>query len=104
GDLLSTTDPLGNRTSYAYDSAGNLVSTTDALGDTTTFAYDAYGDLTGVTEPLGITITYTYDANGNRLTQSTMRATPHGVETIVSSSASDGNGRPISTTDPLGHT
>ncbi len=33
GDLLSSTDPLGHKTSNTYDANHNLTSTTDPLGN-----------------------------------------------------------------------
>jgi len=44
GDLLQSTDPLGNITSNAYDVNRNLISTTDQLGKTTTYTYDSNGN------------------------------------------------------------
>ena len=64
-DYLTTTE---------YDLLGNVVSTTNALGDTTTYEYDALGrlmketlpDPDGAGEPLESPVTtYKYDAGGN---------------------------------------
>lgn len=88
--LLSVTDALSRKTTYAYDSLGNVTSinrlpgTTEAamttftyeptfnqvasvkdpLGHTTSFTYDARGSLTGVTDPLSNQTTFTYNAAG----------------------------------------
>jgi RHS repeat-associated protein len=45
GQLATTTDPLGNVTSYTYDSFGNMATRTNPAGQTTAYAYDAAGDL-----------------------------------------------------------
>ena len=100
GRVKSTTDALGETTSYAYnlatntttvkyppdangntgtalmtyDSYGMLLTSTDPLGLTTTNVYDANHNLISVTDPLGHTNSYTYDSNGNK-TSSTYPAT-----------------------------
>jgi YD repeat-containing protein len=62
GDLLATSDALGDTTSYIYDQYGNVVSTTDPLGNVTTNQYDSSGNLVSTTDALGnVTATYTYD-------------------------------------------
>lgn len=46
------TNTVGNATtSYSYDAVGNLVQTTDALGQTTLTYYDALGRVTAVASP-----------------------------------------------------
>ena len=57
GDLLQSTDPLGNITSNAYDVNRNLISTTDQLGKTTTYTYDSNGNRTSTTYPATATST-----------------------------------------------
>jgi RHS repeat-associated protein len=69
GRLLTTTDPLGNVTTNAYDAVGNLVSTGDANGHTTTSTYDGSGRVLTVTAPDGGLTGYTYDGKGNLLTR-----------------------------------
>lgn len=92
-------DPDGNTTTMTYDSYGDLASSTNAVGDETTYTYDILGrELTEVspkgnvadcdcssdytttwtynalneplteTNPLGDETTYTYDDDGNLLT------------------------------------
>lgn len=58
--------PQGGITVYRYDSFGNLVSTTDALGQNWQFRYNNLGDLVGQIDPLGRAITITVDARGRR--------------------------------------
>ena len=80
--LRSTTDPLGNRTSWTYDAVGNLVSRTDANGHTTSYSYDALNHLTRVAGPDNATTTYTYDSAGNliRRIDATGQRTTYGYD------------------------
>ena len=77
GLLKSVTDPLGDETTYTYDSVGRKVSSVDPDGNvsggnpaahTTTYTYDADDRLLSTTDPLGHTTTYTYDGDGNEIT------------------------------------
>lgn len=43
GNVLTSTDPLGNVTAFAYDARGNLVKKTDAWNGITGYAYDRAG-------------------------------------------------------------
>jgi RHS repeat-associated protein len=75
GLLLSRTDALGRRTSYAYDSNGNLISktllagTAEAVTETMTYTGD-YNYLASATDALGHQSLFSYDSSGN-LTQAT---------------------------------
>ena len=67
----TATDPLGNTTTYGYDSAtGNLLSVDlPKVGGQTsrqTFAYSGIGQMLTTTDASGKVIQYTYDASGNR--------------------------------------
>lgn len=74
---ISTTDSLGNVSSFGYDSRGNILKKTDPLGNVTRYSYDIYGrrgdqtvELTstglGGGPPLPPAIsTFVYDSNGN---------------------------------------
>jgi YD repeat-containing protein len=88
------TDPLGRKTDFSYDSAGNVTSITrlattgdavttsftyeptfsqvatitDPLSHTTDFDYDALGRLTMITDPLGHETTFTYNTAGQPVT------------------------------------
>ncbi|MFC1438359.1 LamG-like jellyroll fold domain-containing protein [Streptacidiphilus sp. N1-10] len=57
-------------TSATYSANGYLTSSTDELGNTTTFGYDVLGELTSQVEPVdattSITTKYGYDADGNQ--------------------------------------
>ncbi len=83
GMLVSVTDPLGNRTTYAYDAVGRRTCLNDPLAaeacpttgaHTWTFAYDGEDRLTQATAPTpvsggdALTTSATFDAVGNRLT------------------------------------
>jgi RHS repeat-associated protein len=86
GDLIETTNPLGNKAKYEYDAAGDRESETDPEGNKRTWKYnedsqeteetsprkfttkterDAQGRALTVTDPLGHTTKYTYDGSGN---------------------------------------
>jgi RHS repeat-associated protein len=60
---VPTSAPTGTTTDYIttiYDADGNTLSTTDQLGETTTYNYDAGGDKTEMTDPDGQSTTYCY--------------------------------------------
>jgi YD repeat-containing protein len=63
GRLLSSTDPAGHVTSYAYFSTGsqNLQQVTVA-GRATVLGYDAVGRTTTVQDPRGLVASHVYDA------------------------------------------
>jgi len=105
GDLTSTTDPNGKKTTFTYDSAGDLASATDAAGDKTTYTYNTRGNRLTKISPRGnakgakaseYTTTYTYDAAGNVLTATD----PLGHEQKW---AYDADGNVEAETDPNGH-
>lgn len=56
-------DPLGNKTSYEYDAAGNVSAAIDANANRTEFTYDSRANiLTKKVVPLNETTTWRYDA------------------------------------------
>ena len=59
---VATVDALGNRSTVAFDAAGNVLAVTNARGYTTTYAYDAAGQQTTVKDALGNVTTTAYDA------------------------------------------
>ncbi|MBZ5603978.1 MAG: DUF6531 domain-containing protein [Acidobacteriia bacterium] len=73
----SVTDKLGSTRRYTYHAAsGYLASSTDALGNPTSFTYAAQAQagftfyvLTGITYADGSSESFTYDATGNRLSR-----------------------------------
>jgi YD repeat-containing protein len=60
--VRATADPLNNRTTLAYDVAGNQVSTTNPLGYISTTVFDLAGRPTASVDQLGNRTTMTYDA------------------------------------------
>jgi len=65
-DLLTRlTDPTGVTVTMAYDAHGDLVSTTDALGNTARLERDPVGRITAATSPGGHRTTCTYDDHGH---------------------------------------
>ena len=59
--MLSSTDPLGHRSVFAYDGFGNLTNSIDANGHGTTNVYDtSTGNLVSTTDALGNTTQNTY--------------------------------------------
>ena len=64
-------DPTRVQTSHTYDNHGNITSTTDGLGNTTTFVGGQYP--TAIIDPLGNTTNYTYHISGKVLS----RTEPH---------------------------
>jgi YD repeat-containing protein len=70
GNLLTTTDALGNVTTLAYTPLGQLSTITDARNNSTSLTYDTYGRLTQVTDANSKNTTYGYDTRA-RLTSRT---------------------------------
>ena len=67
GELIDITTPIGARTTRAFDSVGNLISVIDANDKEALFEYDGLNRLAKVTNALGRETRYEYDANGNRV-------------------------------------
>jgi RHS repeat-associated protein len=73
GDRLSSTDPVGDETTWTYNPVGWVTSTVSPRGNKTganpdsyrtSYTYDAYGAPTQVTDPTGKVTTTEYDADG----------------------------------------
>jgi RHS repeat-associated protein len=95
-DVLTASDPLGHTVTNVY-TGPRLTSTTDALGNTTSFGVSIEGLLHNVTDPRGNITSHTYDAHGNR----TSTTNPL---TKVWTSTYDLGGRVLTSTTPLAHT
>lgn len=97
--LLSVTDALGRKTSYAYDGMGNRISATRLDGTpqavTTLFSYEpVFNLLNGITDPLNHTTTINYDSAGSPI--SIIDPLNNQISLTYNSS-----GQPITLTDPL---
>ncbi|AFZ10677.1 RHS repeat-associated core domain protein (plasmid) [Oscillatoria nigro-viridis PCC 7112] len=99
GNLLTTKDAAGNVSKFSYDMRGNLLTLTDATNKVTSFTYDAAGNVLSVKDAIGNTTTYTYDSSGNRKTETRTVTTPSGVQTLVTKSDYDSNGKVTKVTD-----
>jgi RHS repeat-associated protein len=101
GEVLTSTDPLGNTTTNTYDGSGNLLSTTTPspdgtkAGNTTTFTYDAKGELIAVTDPRNNKTTLAYTPAG-------LPSTITDAQNHVFSFTYDPRGNRTTITDPLG--
>jgi large repetitive protein len=130
GQVLSSSDSLGNTTSNSYDNFGNLTSTSDALSDTTTNTYgdgglvtseDPIGTLaTNIYDPQTLNLiasaildsstvilssnTFTFDADNNRLTSTVWRRTNAVWTAATTANFYDGQNRLTETINPDGGT
>lgn len=64
-NLLSQTDPLGGKTSWTYDAAGNVKAETDTKGRSTHYSYDFANRVSEVSAPAAGVTAYFYDSVGN---------------------------------------
>lgn len=90
---ISTSDPLGNTTSFTYDNNGNMLTKTDPGGHTTTYTYDNANNLLTETDPLNKTTSYTYNSLGQVLT----RTDP---DNHTTTNSYDAKGNLLQTVDP----
>jgi YD repeat-containing protein len=61
--LLVTQDSLGDRTTYAYDDAGNQRTKEEPSGDLTTNTWNVENELIQAELPTGTLVTYTYNSD-----------------------------------------
>ena len=104
GDPVKTVSPEGQVTTASYNTDGQVVSTTAPRGNlpggvpgsfTTTISYNVAGEMSSVTNPLGETTRYSYDPQGNLISQ----IDPAGIITAYSYNPM---GELTSTTDAAG--
>ena len=90
-----TVDALGRTNVMVYSPSGDLLSTTDPMTNTTTYAYNGFGQVTSITDARDIvTIQNEYDNNGNLIS-----STDANGSTAIN--AYNPNGTLASTTDAL---
>jgi len=59
-------DPGAGDQTFSYDAFGNLLASTDALGNKTTLTYEpVFNRVASITDPLGKITGFTYDSRGN---------------------------------------
>ncbi|MBM7846489.1 polymorphic toxin-type HINT domain-containing protein [Herpetosiphon giganteus] len=119
GQLRKTIDALGATTIYTYTAAGLKQQEQNPLGGVTSYGYTALGQTAAVTNALGMVTSYTYDGSGRLVSTTTPAGTsttiydgatgqpiqhidPLGV--VAATTATDGAGKPITTTDATGAT
>ncbi|MDY7090067.1 MAG: LamG-like jellyroll fold domain-containing protein, partial [Actinomycetota bacterium] len=68
GQVESTTDPLGNTTSFEYDRFGRTTKVTAPDEGVSSFVYSDNGDLVEQTDPTGAKASASYDFMGRTLT------------------------------------
>ncbi len=108
-NVVTITDPNGNKRVVTSDQFDHVLSDADALGNTTTYGYDSYFRVNQITNPQGGYVQYQYDARGNVI-QAT-RYPSSGSGTIVTSASYDTTctyaakcNKPNSVTDERGNT
>lgn len=83
--------------SFTYDDFGNLLTSTDALGNTTAFSYEpVFNKIAAITDPLGNITRFTYDARGNLITSAN-------ENNAITTFGYDVSGNITETIDPLNH-
>jgi RHS repeat-associated protein len=64
GNLIRTTDPLGNKTNYSYDNLNRKISETNAEGGVTKFTYYNDGQMRSLIDPVGNQTSWSYNLFG----------------------------------------
>ncbi|MFJ6738124.1 RHS repeat-associated core domain-containing protein [Streptomyces sp. NPDC091279] len=80
GDLVTSTDDVGNTRTWTYDALGRVTDTTDPDAGATHTEYDAYGRVGSARDARGQTVSYTYERL-NRVEQ--VKSTPPGSSTAT---------------------
>ncbi len=68
---------------FGYNGVGDLVSTTDALGNASTFTYDGNGNVLTATDRLGNVVTRTYGTKNELLTETHTAADASGAAVSI---------------------
>ena len=76
GRETSLTDPVGNKTQWAYDSDDRMTTQTQPNGQTVTNVYDSDGELTDTTDEDGRRTTFSYNADGDQTGETWVGASP----------------------------
>ncbi|MFI1711932.1 polymorphic toxin-type HINT domain-containing protein, partial [Streptomyces griseoruber] len=80
GDMVTSTDDVGNTRTWKYDALGRVTDTTDPDSGATHTDYDAYGRVDKATDARGQTVSYSYERL-NRVEQ--VKVTPKGSTTAT---------------------
>jgi RHS repeat-associated protein len=80
GDMVTSTDDVGNTRTWKYDALGRITDTTDPDTGATHTDYDAYGRVDTATDARGQKVSYTYERL-NRVEQ--VKVTPKGATTAT---------------------
>ncbi|MFE7930345.1 ricin-type beta-trefoil lectin domain protein [Streptomyces sp. NPDC057456] len=80
GDMVTSTDDVGNTRTWKYDALGRVTDTTDPDAGAAHTDYDAYGRVDKATDARGQTVSYTYERL-NRVEQ--VKVTPKGSTTAT---------------------
>jgi RHS repeat-associated protein len=82
--LLTAQDPMGNTTTYTYDSLDNLSTVTDALGHVSHItSYNGRGLPLSMTDANSITTVMTYDTVGRLLTRTVQASSGNATTTFA---------------------
>lgn len=76
GNPVSTTDPLGNKTSYTYDQRSLVATATAPGGGVVHITFDASGEALSITDPTGATTQSIWDYLGNKATSTVLERYP----------------------------
>ncbi len=102
-DPTTVIDPNGYATSNTYDGDGDLLTSTNALGDEWSYTYNAFNEVLTAEDPNAVTTTSTYDADGNLLSKATPLTGGGTATTSYAYSDSSLPGEATAVTDPDGH-
>lgn len=104
GNVLAQANPLGNSTSYTYNTNNNRIRVMEPLGWTTTFGYDSRANVLAKTNALGEITTWAYHPFFNKAIQQITQqpADANGWTTWTNFYVYDSGGDLINNYDALG--